>query len=168
MKFYLIDKIESIEPGKRIVTSKALSLAEEYLADHFPTFPVLPGVLMLEAITQSAAWLVRLEQDYANSIIILKKAQNVRYAHFVSPGNTLRCEVEALSIEDNSAKFKASAYVQEKLAVSAKLQLDCFNLADRPALKVSAETDIAVVAQLKQQFELMGGPAALAAARTEV
>ena len=56
MKFCLVDRIESIEPGKRIVCIKALSLAEEYLADHFPAFPVLPGVLMLEALTQSAAW----------------------------------------------------------------------------------------------------------------
>ncbi|HOF18642.1 MAG TPA: beta-hydroxyacyl-ACP dehydratase, partial [Phycisphaerae bacterium] len=64
MKFHLVDKIESIEPGKRIVTTKALSLAEEYLADHFPAFPVLPGVMMLEALTQSAAWLTRVRQDF--------------------------------------------------------------------------------------------------------
>ena len=74
MKFHLVDKITSLEPGKSIETIKALSLAEEYLADHFPTFPVLPGVLMLEALTQSAAWLVRLQQDWANSIILLKTA----------------------------------------------------------------------------------------------
>ena len=47
MKFQLVDRIESIIPGKSIVTIKTLSLAEEYLADHFPSFPVLPGVLML-------------------------------------------------------------------------------------------------------------------------
>ena len=58
MKFNLIDKIESISDD-RIVASKQVSLAEEYLADHFPTFPVLPGVLMLEALTQAAGWLLR-------------------------------------------------------------------------------------------------------------
>ncbi len=58
MKFLLVDRIESIQPGQRIVTTKALTLAEEYLADHFPAFPVMPGVLMLEALVQSAAWLV--------------------------------------------------------------------------------------------------------------
>ncbi|MAF57059.1 MAG: hypothetical protein CMK03_03890 [Ponticaulis sp.] len=67
MKFHLVDRIESLEPGRRIVTIKALSLAEEYLADHFPAFPVLPGVMMIEALVQSAAWLVRVEQDFARS-----------------------------------------------------------------------------------------------------
>jgi len=164
MKFCLVDRIESLQPGKRIVTTKALSLAEEYLADHFPTFPVLPGVLMLEALTQSAAWLVRVEQDFANSIIVLKKAQNVRYAHFVAPGNCLRCEVDVVSIDGGSAKFKGTGHVGDKLAVSAKLELACFNLADRPELKAPAESDGAIVTDLKECFKLVGGPAALAAA----
>ena len=163
MKFCLIDRIESLQPGKRIVTTKALTLAEEYLADHFPAFPVMPGVLMLEALTQSAAWLVRVEQDFANSIIVLRKAQNVKYAHFVAPGNTLRCEVDVVSINGETAKFKGVGYVGDKLAVSAKLELACFNLADRPALKAPDESDEAIVAGLKDSFKLVGGPAALAA-----
>ena len=59
MKFILIDRISVLERGQRIVAHKALSLAEEYLADHFPAFPVIPGVLMLEAMVQASAWLVR-------------------------------------------------------------------------------------------------------------
>ena len=90
MKFCLVDRIESIEPGKRIVTIKALSLAEEYLADHFPIFPVMPGVLMVEAMVQSAAWLVRVEQDFSKSLILLSSARNVRYGNFVAPGMVLR------------------------------------------------------------------------------
>lgn len=164
MKFYLVDRIESLQPGKRIVTIKVLSLAEEYLADHFPAFPVLPGVLMLEAMTQAAAWLVRIEQDFANSIVLLKKAQNVKYAHFVSPGDALRCEVDAVSIEAETAKFKAAGYVGDKLAVSAKLELVCFNLADRPDLQAPADSDEAIVAEMKERFKLVGGPRALAAA----
>ena len=70
MKFHLVDRIESLVPGKRIVTTKALSLAEEYLADHFPAFPVLPGVMMIEAMVQSAAWLVRVAQDFSRSEIV--------------------------------------------------------------------------------------------------
>jgi len=52
MYFSLIDKIDTLEPGKRIAATKSLSLAEEYLRDHFPNFPVMPGVLMLEALTK--------------------------------------------------------------------------------------------------------------------
>lgn len=161
MKFHLVDKIELLEPGKRIVTIKALSLAEEYLADHFPTFPVLPGVMMLEALVQSAAWLTRLHQNFSKSVIVLAAARNVRYASFVQPGNTLRSEVEAMEIGENSAKFKAVATVEDRVAVQARLELRCFNLVDRASYLAGADADI--IADLKQRFKLVGGPVALAA-----
>ena len=56
MKFLLLDRICSFEAGKQLTAVKNVSLAEEYLADHFPEFPVLPGVFMLEAATQAGAW----------------------------------------------------------------------------------------------------------------
>ena len=159
MRFHLVDKIESLVPGKRIVTSKALSLAEEYLADHFPSFPVLPGVLMLEAMVQSAAWLVRVEQDFSASVIVLSAARNVRYASFVSPGDVLRCEMEAIKISPDGAKFKGLGLVEDREALSARLELRCFNLSERhPYL---AENDTEIVAQLRDQFKVVGGPAAL-------
>ena len=153
MKFHLVDRIELIEPGSKIVTTKALSLAEEYLADHFPAFPVMPGVLMLEALTQSAAWLIRLQQDYAKSIIVLQTARNVRYASFVQPGDVLRCELEAVEIGADFAKFKGTGAVGDRTTVSARLELRCFNLADtKPYL---AGADQAIREQLRRQFELL-------------
>lgn len=165
MKFHLVDRIESIEPGRRIATTKALSLAEEYLADHFPAFPVLPGVLMLEALTQSAAWLVRVQQDFAKSIVVLSSARNVRYANFVQPGNILRCEVTAREIDEDTSKFTGEGFVDDATAVSARLELKSFNLADRDASL--AESDASIISQLKERFKLAGGPAALAAATTQ-
>lgn len=160
MRFYLVDRIESITPGKRIVTIKALSLAEEYLADHFPAFPVMPGVLMLEAMVQSAAWLVRIEQDFANSIVVLSSARNVRYGSFVQPGQVLRCELDAVEIGKSSAKFKGAGFVDQRQTVSARLELRSFNLACKsPALRGADE---AIIAQLKDCFKLIGGPGALA------
>lgn len=161
MKFLLVDKIEEIQPPERIVTSKNLSLAEEYLQDHFASFPVLPGVLMLEAMTQSAAWLVRLKHDYAHSIIVLKAARNVRYNYFLKPGNTLRCEIDAIGIDETTARFKGSGYVGDRLAVSARIELECRNVADMAPH--GGEVDQRILRQLKQTFELIGGPAALAA-----
>ncbi|MGA2254534.1 MAG: hypothetical protein ABSG53_07735, partial [Thermoguttaceae bacterium] len=63
MRFLLIDRIVDFQPGAQITAVKSLTMAEEYLADHFPNFPVMPGVLMLEAMTQAAAWLIRLSED---------------------------------------------------------------------------------------------------------
>ncbi|MBI5725861.1 MAG: beta-hydroxyacyl-ACP dehydratase [Planctomycetes bacterium] len=162
MKFHLVDKIISLEPGKRIVTIKALSLAEEYLADHFPIFPVLPGVLMLEAMTQSAAWLVRVQQDFAKSLIVLAAARNVKYTYFVQPGNIMRTEVEAMEIGPEIAKFKGAAYIGDRQTVSGRLELRCRNLGDaNPRLR---QSDQDITKQLRDRFRLVGGPEALAAA----
>jgi len=163
MKFHLVDRIEQVEPGKRIVTIKALSLAEEYLADHFPAFPVMPGVLMIEALVQSAAWLIRIEQDFAKSIVVLTTARNVKYTYFVKPGNILRCEVEAMEIGPDTSKFKAVGYVGDRQAVTGRLELRSFNLADEKLAPASA--DESILAQLRQRFRLVGGPEALAAGR---
>ena len=89
MRFTLLDRIVEVDPGKSITAVKAVSLSEEYLADHFPRFPVLPGVFMLEAMTQAAAWTIRLGEDFANSIVVLRAARNVKYGDFVEPGRVL-------------------------------------------------------------------------------
>ena len=70
MKFVLLDRIVALSPGERIRAVKAVTATEEYLADHFPSFPVLPGVLMLEALAEAASWLVRVSQDFACSIVL--------------------------------------------------------------------------------------------------
>jgi 3-hydroxyacyl-[acyl-carrier-protein] dehydratase len=130
VKFYLIDKVESLSDEK-IVAVKYVTLAEEYLADHFPTFPVLPGVLMLEAITQAAAWLLHHRSKFAKSMAILKEAKNVKYGSFVAPGNFLRVEVEFVKATDAGASFKASGSVNQSTALSARVELAYFNLADK-------------------------------------
>ena len=130
VKFNLIDKIESLADEK-IVAVKYVSLAEEYLADHFPTFPVLPGVLMVEALTQAAAWLMHHRTGFAKSMAVLKEVRNVKYGQFVAPGNALRVTVELNKTTDGGATFKASGTVNEDQAVSARLELAYFNLADK-------------------------------------
>lgn len=166
MKFNLIDRIDLIEPGKRLVAIKALSLAEEYLADHFPTFPVLPGVLMLEALVEASAWLTRVQQNFAKSIVVLSAARNVRYANFVAPGNIMRVDVEAMEITDGGAKFKGAGYVGDKQTVSGRLELKCFNLVERAAYL--AEADNRVREQVLQRWKLIRGPQALENARPKM
>ena len=134
MKFNLIDKIESLTP-ERIVGVKYVSLAEEYLADHFPTFPVLPGVMMLEAVTQAAAWLLHHRRNFEKSIAVLREARNVKYGQFVAPGHSLRVDVEFVKDTEAGASFKAAGTVGEAAALSAKIELAYFDLAEKqPAL----------------------------------
>lgn len=135
MKFNLVDKIESLSPT-RIVTVKYVSLAEEYLADHFPTFPVLPGVMMLEAATQSAGWLLHQASGFGKSMAVLREARNVKYGAFVAPGNALRMEVDLLKPTEFGGSFKATGSVvsssgSASQAVQMRLDVAYFNLAER-------------------------------------
>ncbi len=131
MKFALIDKIYEVDPGRKIRGSKSLSLAEEYLADHFPAFPVLPGVLMLQAMVELSSWLVRITQDFANSVVLLKEARNVSYGSFVLPGERIEVVSEAMKIEDKESSFKASCLLNNEPIVKARLILQHYNLAER-------------------------------------
>jgi 3-hydroxyacyl-[acyl-carrier-protein] dehydratase len=134
LKFNLIDKIETLS-GERIVGVKYVSLAEEYLADHFPTFPVLPGVMMLEAITQAAGWLLHHRRNFEKSFAVLREARNVKYGQFVAPGNFLRVEVDFIKDTEAGASFKAAGSVGDAQALQARIELAYFNLADKqPAM----------------------------------
>src|SRR5579883_3469326 len=89
MRFNLIDRIVEVQPGKSLKAVKNLTLGEEYLADHFPTFPVMPGVLMLQTLVEAGAWLLRLTDDFRHSVIALREARNVKYGNLVEPGRSL-------------------------------------------------------------------------------
>ena len=142
MKFNLIDRIESLTDG-RIVAVKQVSLAEEYLADHFPTFPVLPGVMMLEAATQAAGWLLHVQRGFACSMAVLKEARNVKYGQFVAPGDQLRIEAELLKPTEAGATFKITGMVGQKQSIGARIEIAYFNLASRdPGLAaIDAQAD---------------------------
>src|SRR4051812_28337716 len=111
MRFVLIDRILDVEPGKSLVAVKNLSLAEEYLADHFPGFPVMPGVLMLEALTQAGAWLVRETEDFAHSVIVLKLAKTIKYGSFVEPGRQLQLRVDVVKNGPSETSFKGEGVI---------------------------------------------------------
>jgi 3-hydroxyacyl-[acyl-carrier-protein] dehydratase len=131
MHFSLIDRIELLGPDSHIVATKSLSMAEEYLRDHFPNFPVMPGVLMLEALTQSAAWLIRVSQDFANSLVLLKEVKGVRYGKFVQPGQMLRIESSIVRREGNLVYVKSEGTVEDKTTLRGQLVLESTNVVDQ-------------------------------------
>jgi 3-hydroxyacyl-[acyl-carrier-protein] dehydratase len=130
MRFWLLDRISSFEPDTELTAVKNVSLAEEYLADHFPEFPVLPGVFMLEVATQAAAWLVRLSENFAHSIVVLHEARSVKYADFVTPGHSLVMRVEQQKSEGRYVHFRFEGEVEGRVSVSGRLVLERYNLAD--------------------------------------
>lgn len=163
MRFVLVDRIRELEPGKRIVATKALSLAEEYLSDHFPTFPVLPGVLMLEAMVQASAWLVRASQDFRPSVVVLKEARNATYKSFVTPGQVLTIESVCKELGPQESLFAAAGHINGKDTVKARLTLRHFSLADSDGRL--ADVDERIRAQMRSVYALlvMEKPADMAA-----
>ncbi|MCA9229169.1 MAG: beta-hydroxyacyl-ACP dehydratase [Planctomycetales bacterium] len=139
MRFWLLDRICSYEPDTELTAVKNVSLAEEYLSDHFPEFPVLPGVFMLEAATQAGAWLVRLSENYAHSIIVLSEARSVKYADFVTPGHALTMRVEQTASEERYVKMRFQGEVDGRLSVSGRLVLERYNLADNDPRQASLD-----------------------------
>jgi 3-hydroxyacyl-[acyl-carrier-protein] dehydratase len=162
MRFTLIDRIIELVPGQRMTAVKTVSLAEEYLADHFPLMPVIPGVLMLEAMTQAAAWLLRIDEDFAHSIVVLKEARNIKYADFVEPGECLTVTAELTKRGDRDAEFKTQGMVDSKVCVSARLVLERYNLADDDPEE--AEMDIYNKTQMRKLLTTLLGSQTSAAA----
>ena len=153
MKFVLIDKIVSLDSGNEIKAVKSVSLAEEYLGDHFPAFPVLPGVLLLEGLIESASWLVREKQEFANSMVLLEQARNVRYKSFAAPGMQIEYTVKVKMIEDNVSSFTGVGVCGDKNIVEAKLNLRHFNLADTDPKMASV--DGKVIENMKERYKLL-------------
>jgi len=164
MRFVLIDRILDVQPGRSrltgantfsspgptLVAVKNLSLTEEYLSDHFPGFPVMPGVLMLEALTQAGAWLIRDMEDFAHSIILLKQAKTIKYGSFVEPGRQLELRVEMVSSDERNCLFKGVGVIDGQEMVKGRFTLTRHNLRERnPELHA---TDAAIVEGLRDLY----------------
>ncbi len=115
MHFDLVDRVLE-QSDVRIVTLKHVSAAEEYLQDHFPTFPVLPGVMMLEAMVQAGRRLL----ESRHSPLVLGKVRALKYGKFVKPGSTLRVEVTLHKAnDDNTFDLKGEATLLDPSAPSS-------------------------------------------------
>jgi 3-hydroxyacyl-[acyl-carrier-protein] dehydratase len=120
--FLLVDRILELEPGKRIVGIKEVSLQrDEFLRGHFPEYPVMPGVLIVEALAQTGAVLVLDDPAYAGKIAFFARIDNCRFRQQVRPGDTLRLEVEVISFRDPVGKAHGRALVGDKLVCEADL-----------------------------------------------
>lgn len=114
--FLLVDRIIVLEPGKRAVGIKNVTIGEPFFQGHFPDYPVMPGVLIVEAMAQvGAVAMLRLE-EYRGRIAFFAGIDNVRFKRQVKPGDTLRLEVEIGQIRRNVGTGSGTATVNGELA----------------------------------------------------
>lgn len=156
MRFTLIDRIDACEPGKSLRGSKFLALGEEYLADHFPKFPVMPGVLMLEALVEAAAWLWRSTSGFQHSVIVLRDVKNVKYGTFMQPGRRMEFTVELVKADGSAASFKGRGTNDSgEMTVAAAFGLHGYSLSGRG--EASVEADKELQAHWKKRWSLLTG-----------
>lgn len=123
MHFSLVDRVLE-RTDSRIVTLKQVSRAEEYLQDHFATFPVLPGVFMLESMVQAARLLAPVP-GAASPPLVLSKVKALKYGAFVRPGYALRVEIDLSSSADGEHEFKGTIRLLDPAAPAAECPTAC-------------------------------------------
>lgn len=124
MKYRQIDKITSLQPGKKLIAERTLRADEEYLKDHFPNFPVMPGVMMLESLHQAAVWLIRSGDGFQSPLVLLREVRGVKFGDFLAPGETLEIIAESIKEDGNYTTVKATATKQGRVTVTARLVLE--------------------------------------------
>lgn len=120
--FLLLDRIIEIRRRERIVAIKNVTINEPFFQGHFPDFPVMPGVLVVEAMAQAGAVLLLTEvEDRADKLMLFTGIERARFRKPVTPGDQLRLEVGVLAFRKNACKIDCRAMVGEKLACEAVL-----------------------------------------------
>lgn len=119
--FLLLDTIEELEPGKRALGKKCVSYNEPFFAGHFPQEPVMPGVLIVEALAQAGAVAILSQTGFKGKTAYFGAINNARFKQKVAPGDVLMLEVEIIRQKGPVGIGSAKATVNGKLAVSAEL-----------------------------------------------
>lgn len=119
--FLLIDTIEEMEPGVRAVGKKCVSYNEPYFAGHFPQEPVMPGVLIIEALAQVGAVAILSQPDFKGKTAYFAAINSAKFKNKVVPGDVLRLETEIVKVKGPIGVGAAKAYVEDKLVAQAEL-----------------------------------------------
>ncbi|KIL43281.1 MULTISPECIES: 3-hydroxyacyl-ACP dehydratase FabZ [Jeotgalibacillus] len=119
--FLLIDKIIEIDEGKRAVGIKNVTANEEFFNGHFPDYPVMPGVLIVEALAQTGAVAMLKQEEYKGKLAFFAGIDNCRFKRQVKPGDQLRLEVEIVRFKGPIGKGKATATVDGEIACETEI-----------------------------------------------
>ncbi|MDD6742742.1 MAG: 3-hydroxyacyl-ACP dehydratase FabZ [Roseburia porci] len=119
--FLLIDTVEELESGVRAVAKKAVSFNEPYFAGHFPGNPVMPGVLIIEALAQTGAVAILSQPEWKGKTAYFAGINHAKFKQKVVPGDVLTLETEIIKVKGPIGIGKATAYVDGKIACIAEL-----------------------------------------------
>jgi len=119
--FLLIDKVIEMEEGKSATAIKNVTADEPYFVGHFPDYPVMPGVLIVEALAQTGAVCVLSMRENKGKLAFFASINNCKFRQQVIPGDTLTLSVEVISLRNTSGKAKAVAKVGDKIACEAEI-----------------------------------------------
>ncbi len=119
--FLLVDRIDEIVEGEKIVATKNVTMNEPFFQGHFPQLPVMPGVLIIEALAQAGAVAVLSKEEFKGKIAFLVGVDKAKFRKNVVPGDTLRLEVELLKLKRNAGIAKGIAYVGDKKVAEAEI-----------------------------------------------
>lgn len=126
VRFDLVDRVVE-RSADRLVSVKAVTAAEEYLGDHFPGFPILPGVMMLECLIQAGRELVAGEPGCpafgGDRPLVLEDVRNVRYGNMVKPGQSLHVEVQLRKHDGDAFELQGTGKVEGQVAVQGRFRL---------------------------------------------
>ena len=119
--FLLVDKIIEMEPGKKAIGIKNVTVNEPFFQGHFPGNPIMPGVLEVEALAQVGAVAVLSMEEYKGKLAVFAGIDKLRFKGQVVPGDTLRLEVEIISMRRSIGKGKAVAYVDDQVVCKGEI-----------------------------------------------
>ena len=153
MRFSQVDRITELATGESISAVRGLTLVEEYLKDHFPRFPVMPGVLMVEALFQTSMWLVRVTDNFQHSVVALRKTNNIKFSGFVQPGDQLMLNAQIKSTDGSLTKLKVRGNINDNVAVSGIMVVESYNLADRG--HGSSATDDFMKQKFRRRYQIL-------------
>lgn len=131
--FLLIDRIVEFEPAKRLVAIKNVTINEPFFQGHFPGYPIMPGVLVIEAMAQAGAVIMMAEiQDRDKKLVVFTGIERAKFRRPITPGDQLRIEVNVLSMRTRVGRIEGKAYVDGKLACEATLTCQVVPRAQEP------------------------------------
>ena len=126
--FLLVDSVDILEEDKKAIGTKCVTVNEEFFQGHFPGHPIMPGVLIVEALAQAACVMLGRRLKEENKIAFFLGIENAKFRQPVTPGSVLKLHVEVLKLGGRAGRFRGEAYLGDKLACEADMS---FVLADK-------------------------------------